>query len=81
MGPVAKGEVELGIITIPFIMAEPNAELVGPLPDELQEYVVYAAALSATTKAEGAARELISHITAPIAAPAYRADGLDPLGK
>ena len=32
MGPVAKGEVELGIITIPFIMADPNVELVGPLP-------------------------------------------------
>ena len=81
MGPVAKGEVELGIITIPFIMADPNVELVGPLPDELQEYVIYAAAVSVATKVPAAARELITHITSANAASAYKSDGLDPVRK
>jgi len=37
MGPVSKGDVELGIITIPFIVLDRGADLVGPLPDELQD--------------------------------------------
>jgi len=63
MKPVANGDVELGIITIPFIMLEPGADLVGALPDELQDYVVYAAGLSATAKAPDAASALITHVT------------------
>jgi molybdate transport system substrate-binding protein len=32
VAPVAKGEVEVGVVGIPFILAEPGVELVGPLP-------------------------------------------------
>ena len=38
---LARGEVELAVITTPYIVLEPGAELVGPLPSDLQEYVVY----------------------------------------
>ena len=33
---VAAGDAELGIIVIPNILSVPDAELVGPLPDEIQ---------------------------------------------
>ena len=45
---VAKGEVELGLIVITQILTTPGVELVGPLPAEIQSYVVFAAGVSAT---------------------------------
>ena len=81
VGPVARGEVELAVITIPFIVLEPGADLAGALPDELQEYVVYAAAVGAAASEPNGARALIRHIAAPAAAPVIKAQGLDPLNK
>jgi molybdate transport system substrate-binding protein len=81
VGPVAKGEVELAIITIPFIVLNPGADLVGPLPDELQEYVVYSAGVSPTARDSSAATALLRHISAPQAAPVYRSQGLDPIAR
>lgn len=79
VGPVARGEVELAVISIPFVFLEPGAELVGPLPGELQEYVVYTAGVSATARDAGAARALIRHLTSPDAAVVLRSHGLDPV--
>jgi len=81
MGPVAKGDVEIGIITMPFIVFETGADLVGPLPDELQDYVVYAAGLSAASKSPDAAAALIQYVTSPAAASAFKSHGLDPIAR
>jgi len=78
MRPVANGDVELGIITIPFIVLEPGADLVGALPHELQDYVVYTAGLSAVTKASDAASAFITYVTSPMAASVFKSHGLDP---
>lgn len=78
VGPVARGEVELAVISIPYVILEPGAELVGPMPDELQEYVVYTAGVSATAKDAGAAGALVRHFTSPAAAAVLRSQGLDP---
>ena len=77
MGPVAKGDVELGIITVPFIVLDPGADLVGALPDELQDYVVYASGISATTTASDAANALVRHVTSPGAASVFKSHGLE----
>jgi molybdate transport system substrate-binding protein len=74
----ARGEVELAVISIPYVILEPGAELVGPMPDELQEYVVYTAGVSAAAKDAGAAGALIRHLTSPAAAAVLRSQGLDP---
>jgi molybdate transport system substrate-binding protein len=79
VGPVARGEVELAVITAPFIVLEPGAELVGPLPEELQQYVVYTAGISAVTKQPDAARALIRHLTSAEAASVIKSKGLDPV--
>ena len=79
VGPVARGEVELAVITTPYIVLEPGADLVGPLPDELQQYVVYTAAVSATTQQPDAARALIRHLTSAAAAAVIKSQGLDPV--
>jgi molybdate transport system substrate-binding protein len=81
MGPVSKGEVELGIITVPFIVLDKGADLVGALPDELQEYVVYAGGVSSTTTAPEAAQALVRFVASPAAAAAHRSQGLDPMAR
>lgn len=78
VGPVAKGEVELAVITIPFIFLEPGAELVGPLPKELQHYVIYTASISSAAKQPDAAKALIKYLTTPAAASVIKSKGLEP---
>jgi molybdate transport system substrate-binding protein len=75
---VAQGEVELGIIVIPNILSVPGAELVGPLPPEVQSYIVFTAAVSAQSPNQQAARDLIKLITSPAAIPMLRAKGMEP---
>jgi len=79
VGPVARGEVELAIISTPYIAIEPGAELVGPLPDELQQYVVYTAGVSTATAQPDAARALVGHLTSRAAASVLKSQGLDPV--
>jgi molybdate transport system substrate-binding protein len=75
---VAQGEVELGIIVIPNILSVPGAELVGPLPSEIQSYIVFTAAVSAQSPNRQAARDLIKLITSPAVLPLLKAKGMEP---
>jgi molybdate transport system substrate-binding protein len=75
---VANGEAELGITQISEILPYAGAELVGPLPAELQLYTVYPAAVAAETKEPDAARALIKFLTAPAAIAVLKAKGLSP---
>jgi len=75
---VAQGEVELGIIVIPNILSVPGAELVGPLPRDLQSYIVFTAAVSARSEHPEAAGALIRLLTGPDAATVIRAKGMEP---
>jgi molybdate transport system substrate-binding protein len=75
---VAAGEAELGIIVIPNILSVSGAELVGPIPPELQSYIVFTAAVSAQSPNQQAARDVIKLITGPAARPVIKAMGMDP---
>ena len=75
---VAQGEVELGIIVIPNILSVAGAELVGPLPRELQSYIVFTAAVSAQSAHQQAARDLIKLLRSPATAPVLAAKGMEP---
>jgi molybdate transport system substrate-binding protein len=75
---VAAGEVELGIIVIPNILSVPGAELVGPIPPQLQSYIVFTGAVSAQSPNQQAARDLIKLFTAPAAIPLIKAKGMEP---
>jgi molybdate transport system substrate-binding protein len=75
---VAQGEVELGIIVIPNILSVPGAELVGPLPPELQSYIRFTAAVSAHSPHQQATRDLIKLMTSPAAMPVLKAKGMEP---
>lgn len=77
--PVAKGEVDIGVVSIPFILAEPGAELLGPLPLELQHYVVNSAGVGAATKDVNAAKAFITFFSKPGPVSVLKASGLEPV--
>jgi len=75
---VAAGDVELGIIVIPNILSVPGAQLVGPIPEDIQSYIVFTAAVAANSSNQQAARELIAFLRSPVAASSIKAKGMIP---
>src|SRR5262249_23577857 len=72
------GEAEIGIIVIPNILSVPGAELVGPLPPELQSYITFTAAISAQSPHQQAAADLIKLITSPSGVDVIKSKGMEP---
>ena len=75
---VAKGEVEIGMVVITQILTTEGVELVGPLPPEIQSHLTFTAAISATSAAPDAARQLTDFLTGPTATHVIRAQGMEP---
>jgi molybdate transport system substrate-binding protein len=75
---VARGEAEIGLQQISEIMSVAGADLVGPLPDELQTVTVYTAGIPAGAQQADAATAFIRFLTTPAAAAVYKTKGLDP---
>jgi len=75
---VANGEAEIGMTQISEILPYAGAELVGPLPAEIQLYTVFSAGTAANAKEQEAARAFIKFITSPAAASVFKAKGLEP---
>ena len=74
----ARGEAEIGVRLISEILLVPGADLVGPLPKELQAYVVLTGAVSANAKEPEAAAQWLKFLTTSAAAPVIRAKGMEP---
>lgn len=74
---VAKGEVELGIFLINVLTA-PGLEVVGPFPAELQQNVVFTAAVGSETKETAAAKALIEYLKGPAAVAIIKSKGMNP---
>src|SRR6202451_3158673 len=76
---VSSGEAEIGLQQVSELMSNPDVEVIGMLPLELQQITTYAAGITASAKQADAARALIQALTAPSAAPIWKAKGLEPL--
>jgi molybdate transport system substrate-binding protein len=75
---VAEGEAEIGMQQIVAILPVKGAELIGPLPGELQNIIVYAAGLSAGAANSAAARTFIAFMAMPEVVSLIRAKGMEP---
>jgi molybdate transport system substrate-binding protein len=76
---VARGEVELTVITVPNIIGVEGVALAGLLPDELQNYTTFSVSLSTDTKESKAAEQFMAFLRSPAAAAAIRSKGLEPI--
>jgi molybdate transport system substrate-binding protein len=74
---VATGEAELGVFLINVLTA-PGLDVVGPFPADLQQEIVYTAALSRETKETAGAQALINYLKTPEAAAIIKARGMAP---
>ena len=74
---VARGDAALGIFLMNVLVA-PGVELVGPLPAELQQELVFTAAVAADSKQADAAKALVDYLRTPTAAATIKAAGMTP---
>jgi molybdate transport system substrate-binding protein len=74
---IANGEAELGVFVTNVLIA-PGVQLAGPFPDELQQELVFTAAVAADTSEADAAKALIDYLRTPGAQATIKAFGMNP---
>jgi molybdate transport system substrate-binding protein len=72
---VAKGDADLGIFVM-NVFNMPGVELAGPFPADLQQNLMFTAAIAADTKEPDAAKAFIEYLKTPAAATAIKAAGM-----
>jgi molybdate transport system substrate-binding protein len=76
---VAAGKAEVGLFNVSEIMPIKGVSLVGPLPAELQNYIVFSAAIPANSTSGEPAASFIKMLGAPAARAAWQQAGLEPV--
>ncbi len=72
---VAAGSIEIGLGQISEILANKDVELVGPLPPEIQDLVVFSASVHSSAHNKEGAEALIKLLTAPPAQERFKQSG------
>ena len=75
---VVKGEADIAIQQIPELLGVQGAELVGPLPGELQNVTLFAGGVHAASKEPEAGKALLQFLLTPEAKDVMRNRGLEP---
>ena len=74
---VAMGEAELGVFLTNVLIA-PGVELAGSFPADLQQELLFTAAVAQASKEADAAKALIAFLTSPAATAVIKAKGMNP---
>jgi molybdate transport system substrate-binding protein len=74
---VAAGQADIGVTFISEIIPIKGAKLVGPLPQPLQDHVVYAAAIPKASTDPASARAFIDALVSPAMAQRWTAAGFE----
>jgi len=75
---LASGEAEFAVTGIGPILSMPKSQYLAPAPPDQQTYVVFNTGVSASAQDPAAVRALIAFLTAPAAAPVFKAKGMEP---
>src|SRR5256885_2682691 len=75
---VARGGAEVGFQQVSELLHVKGIDYLGPLPADVQEVTVFAAALHKSAAAPDAAKALMKFLRAPAASPIIRKTGMDP---
>jgi molybdate transport system substrate-binding protein len=73
---VSSGEAEIGLQEISELMTNPDVEVIGMLPSELQRITVFSAGITTDAKQPAAGRALIGFLSQPAAVAVYKTKGL-----
>ncbi len=74
---VAAGEAEILLTLVSEILPVEGLELLGPLPDEFQSYISFAASVGTRAASAESARAFVDCVAAPAAAPTFAAQGIE----
>lgn len=77
---LARGDAEIAIVQPIVVLGVPGVEVVGPLPDELQNKTdfVFMAGVGTSARNAEAAQAFIKHLLTPEAARVIKAKGMEP---
>jgi molybdate transport system substrate-binding protein len=75
---VANGEAEIGVHVIVELISVAGIALVGPLPGDLQDIIVFTAAIMSGAQDAAAAKGLLDFLRTPESAKVIKAKGMEP---
>ena len=75
---VARGDADIGFQQISELLPVKGIDYLGPLPADIQEITVFAAAVHKAAGPTDAARALLKFMTAPEAVPVIKKAGMEP---
>ena len=75
---LAKGEIDVALAFGSEMRSTEELEVVGPLPKEISDPTAFVGFIGARAKAPAAAKALLSYLSAPDAAAAYKACVMEP---
>jgi len=75
---VARGDAEIAIFTLNVLATDPRMDIVGPIPDEVQDAVIYFGAMSSGARMPAAAQALLDFLKTPEAAAILKSKGMAP---
>jgi molybdate transport system substrate-binding protein len=73
---VSSGEAEIGLQQVSELMSNPQVEVIGMLPAQLQQMTTYSAGTTTSARQVEAAQAFIRHLAAPAAMTIYKSKGL-----
>ena len=78
---VANGEAEIGVHIIVELIPVAGIDILGPLPGDLQNTIVFASAIMANARDAEASRALVNFLRTPEAAAVIQAKGMEPVAR
>jgi molybdate transport system substrate-binding protein len=75
---VAEGKIELGMVVSTQILTTKGVTLLGPLPPELQYYIIFFGAISSDSPFPDAAKSLVEFLKGPAVLPTIKSQGMEP---